>query len=150
MGYDKKYNTRIIRATFLMFNTMLNSKIMDYELFYDYTGLSIPSYILVRKIIQEMIIDLNIKCLYKTINFIQDTKKTRYIAHKFIIDTSNPINYSYVFSNNLDYEKKINYSMTITYLMLKNNEEVNYKKLSIIFPLFTKKRFYNLINYLKY
>ena len=43
----------------------------------------------------------------------------------------------------------MNCSMTVTYLMLKNNEEMNYKKLSSIFPLFTMKKFYNLINYLK-
>jgi len=39
--YDKYYNTRTIRATFLMFITMLDSTEMDYDLFYDYTGLSL-------------------------------------------------------------------------------------------------------------
>lgn len=42
-------------------------------------------------------------------------------------------------------EKEIDYE----YLMLKNKEEVTYKKLSAVFPLFTRKRFRKLIYYLE-
>lgn len=53
MRYDKRYNTRSIRATFLMFLMMLDSRIMDLELFEDYTGLKYFSYWRIRKIIRE-------------------------------------------------------------------------------------------------
>lgn len=43
-GYDKKYNTKIIRVTFLILNTMIDSNEIEYEYFNDYTGLSRSSY----------------------------------------------------------------------------------------------------------
>lgn len=42
--YDKKYNTKIIRVTFLILNTMIDSNEIEYEYFNDYTGLSRSSY----------------------------------------------------------------------------------------------------------
>ena len=42
----------------------------------------------------------------------------------------------------------INYSLTIVYLMLKNNEVVNYKKLSEMFPFFANRKYGLLFKYL--
>ena len=147
--YDKYYNTRTIRATFLMFITMLDSTEMDYDLFYDYTGLSLNSYLRVRKTIVEMIKDLNLKCSYEIIKYPRANRYTRYFIYKYTINKFERFDYSYNINPNLTYEKRIDYSMIIVYLMLKNNEEVTYNKLTTIFPLFTKKRFEKLISYLR-
>ncbi|MCR5786145.1 MAG: hypothetical protein K6G28_00365, partial [Acholeplasmatales bacterium] len=48
-----------------------------------------------------------------------------------------------------DDEKLINYSMTITYLKLKNGEIVNFNELSNIFPFFNRKKFWTLMTWLK-
>lgn len=48
---DKKYNTRIIRATLLMLNAMIDLNEIEYDFFNDYTGLSRSSYIRVFRII---------------------------------------------------------------------------------------------------
>ena len=122
--YDKKYNTKTIRATFLMFLMMMDSRIMDFELFDDYTGLTYVSYWRVRKIISEMIIDLNIRCSYEVSKSYIEIKKTSYVSRKYSIETSNPIDYSYTIDPKLGYKKRIDYSLTILYLMLKNKEEV--------------------------
>jgi len=147
--YDKYYNTRTIRATFLMFITMLDSTEMDYDLFYDYTGLSIDSYRRVRKTIVEMIKDLNLKCSYEIIKYPRANRYTRYFIYKYAINKSGQFDYSYNINPNLTYEKRIDYSMIIVYLMLKNNEEVTYNKLANILPLFTKNRFEKLLSYLR-
>lgn len=147
--YDKYYNTRTIRATFLMLITMLDSTEMDYDLFYDYTGLSLGSYLRVRKTIVEMIKDLNLKCSYEIIKYPRENRYTRYFIYKYAINKSGQFDYSYNINPDLTYEKRIDYSLTIVYLMLKNNEEVTYNKLTTIFPLFTKKRFEKLISYLR-
>ena len=80
--YDKYYNTRTIRATFLMFITMLDSTEMDYDLFYDYTGLSLGSYLRVRKTIVEMIKDLNLKRSYEIIKYPRANRYTRYFIYQ--------------------------------------------------------------------
>lgn len=114
--YAKYYNTRRIRAIFLMFITMLESTEIDYELFYDYTGLSIDSYIYVRKIIAQMIKNLNLKCTYEIIKYPRVNKYTRYYIYKYCkINKSEQFNYSYKIDSNLTYEKRIDYSMTIVY-----------------------------------
>lgn len=147
--YDKKYNTKTIRATFLMFLMMMDSRVMDFDLFKDYTGLKYITYWRVRKIISEMIIDLNIRCSYVVSKSYIEIKKTSYISRKYSIETSNPIDYSYTIVPNLDYKKRIDYSMTILYLMLKNEEEVTYDKLATLFPLFTRNRFETLLYYFR-
>ncbi len=149
MRYDKRYNTRSIRATFLMFLMMLDSRIMDLELFEDYTGLKYFSYWRIRKIIREMIIDLNLNCSLKIHEYKNDAIHATCISRKYTIEVSNPIDYSYSIKNDLDYKKIINYSMVIVYLKLKNKEEVNYKNLSNIFPFFTKRKFIYFLHYFR-
>lgn len=146
--YDKYYNTRTIRSIFLMFITMLDSNEIDFDLFRDYTGSYKRSYSKVRKAIIEMISDLNLRCSYEIVKYPQINRYTRYFTYSYTIKKDNQFDYSYNISPYLTYEKKINYSMTIVYLMLKNNEVVTYKKLAAIFPLFTRKRFRTLMDYL--
>ena len=113
--YDKKYNTSMIRAIFLMFITMFDSNEIDYDLFYDYTGLSSFSYRFVRKTINEMINDLNLKCSYRIVKYPRENRYTKYYIYKYTIDRYDKCDYSYDISSNLSYEKRINYSMCILF-----------------------------------
>jgi len=58
-------------------------------------------------------------------------------------------NYSYRIRYDLEDEKLIDYSMTITYLKLKNGEKVNFKELSNIFPFFNHNKYWTLISWLR-
>ena len=63
----KKYSTKTIRAVLIMFMEMLDSIPIDYDFFYEYTGLSTTIYTNVRKIIEQMIIDLKLNVTYEVI-----------------------------------------------------------------------------------
>lgn len=145
----KKYSTRKIRAVLLMFNAMVNNYEMDYELFNDYTGLKTYSYRNVKRIIREMISDLNLHFNFISISIINITKKTKYYTYKYCLENIGETNYSYRIRYDLEDEKLIDYSMTITYLKLKNGEKVNFKELSNIFPFFNHNKYWTLISWLR-
>lgn len=136
----KKYSTKTIRAVLIMFMEMLDSIPIDYDFFYEYTGLSTTSYTNVRKIIEQMIIDLKLNVTYEVIKTEQIHSKTRYFTYSYKLNVPEPIDYSYQLSEDLDDNKKIDYSMSIIYLMLKNKEDVTLKGLSKIFPGYEKYR----------
>ncbi|MCR5787299.1 MAG: hypothetical protein K6G28_06330, partial [Acholeplasmatales bacterium] len=79
----KKYSTRNIRAVLLMFNAMISNYDMDFDLFNDYTGLKTDSYRNVKRIIREMIIDLNLHFNFTSISILNITKKTKYYTYKY-------------------------------------------------------------------
>lgn len=91
--YDKCYNTRTIRATLLMLITMIESNEIDYDWFYDYTGLARHSYIKVRKTIVEMIKDLNLKVSYEIVKYPRIEKRTRYFINRYKINTPDQLDY---------------------------------------------------------
>ena len=145
----KEYSTRKIRAVLLMFNAMISNYDMDFDLFNDYTDLKTDSYRNVKRIIREMIIDLNLHFNFTSISILNITKKTKYYTYKYCLESIGEVKYSYHICDDLDDEKLINYSMTITYLKLKNGEIVNFKELSNIFPFFNQKKFWTLMSWLK-
>ena len=145
----KKYSTKTIRAVLIMFMEMLDSIPIDYDFFYEYTGLSTTTYSSVRKIITEMIIDLKLNDTYEVVKTERNDRYTRYFTYSYKLNVPDPIDYSYHLSDDLDDNKRINYSMTIIYLMLKNKEKVTLRTLSKIFPGYEKYRNLKLMNHLK-
>lgn len=145
----KRYNTKTIRAVLIIFMEMLNSNEIDFEYFNEYTGLSRTTYYVVRKIIKEMIIDLKLNVLYEIRRIVHITRQTKYYTHKFMLKLPESIDYSYHLSDELYDIKRMDYSFTIVYLMLKNKEDVNLRVLSKIFPNYTKHKNYTLMHYLR-
>ena len=78
--YDKKYNTRIIRASLYMLNAMIDLNEIEYEYFNDYTGLSKSSYTRVFRIIQKMIIDLQLNYKLEKVKILHISKYTNYYS----------------------------------------------------------------------
>lgn len=96
-----------------------------------------------------MINDLKLNYKLEKIKIMHISKYTKYYSYKHKLKILDEYNYSYSINSNLDYTKRIDYSMAIVYLMLKNKEDVTYNKLASIFILFTRNRFVILSYYLR-
>lgn len=145
----KRYNSKKMKALLTILIAMKDSEEIDFDVFNDYTGLGKKTYSEVLKMIEEMLIDLNMKFQFKRVKIQLENNKTRYYIYKYKFHVPNPIDYSYNIPDKLGKIKLINYSLVLVYLMLRNNEIVRLNRLETIFPNFKAHKLMDMMHSLK-
>lgn len=148
MKYQTRYNTELTKGLLQVLLYLIDNHQITYEEFTELSSLSKPYFFKIMEMLEEMLEDLDLKAtLSKDVIIIKDDNL---IEHEAYIYYFRQIGKSYYFNlEQVDEEKRISYSLVITYLMLKNRQYVTLGTLSKILPDFDKKKMFNLINSLK-
>lgn len=148
MKYQTRYNTELTKGLLQVLLYLIDNHQITYEEFTELSSLSKPYFFKIMEMLEEMLEDLDLKAtLSKDVIIIKDDNL---IEHEAYIYYFRQIGKCYYFNlEQVDEEKRISYSLVITYLMLKNRQYVTLGTLSNILPDFDKKKMFNLIYSLK-